>query len=42
MYIMSYEDIKGGKEIKVRKGVTEEVPQQSGPIAALLWDVSGS
>ena len=26
----------------MKKGVTDELPQQSGPIAAELWDVSGS
>jgi len=32
MYIMSYEKLNRGKESKVRKGVTDEAPQQSKPI----------
>ena len=30
------------KESRVKRGASWEVPQQSGPIAAELWDVSGS
>ena len=30
------------KESRVRKGASWELPQQAGPIAAELWDVSGS
>ena len=30
------------KEKRMRKGASWELPQQSGPIAAELWDVSGS
>ena len=30
------------KESRGRRGASWELPQQSGPIAAELWDVSGS
>ena len=42
MYMTSFERLNGEKESKAGKGVTDEAHQQYKPIAALLWDVSGS
>ena len=41
MYIISFEKLNREKS-KVRRGASWELPQQAGPIAAELWDVSGS